>query len=96
MALPNELNEALNELLDNDISFNDINYNAKEISKKYRANDNDGNRLVTSKGEAISYALSRMPATYEAVSNCVEKVFENNSFEVDTILDVGAGTGAAF
>lgn len=95
MALPNELNEALNELLDNDISFNDINYNAKEISKKYRANDNDGNRLVTSKEEAISYALSRMPATYEAVSNCIEKVFENNSFEVDTILDVGAGTGAA-
>ena len=95
MALPNELTEALNTLLEGEISFNDINYNAKEISKKYRDNNNDGVRLVTSKQEAISYALSRMPATYESVSDCLEKVFEKNSFEVDSVLDVGAGTGAA-
>lgn len=95
MAIPNELTEALNELMENNISFNEINYNAKEISKKYRANNNDGNRLVTSKEEAISYALSRMPATYESVLDCVNKIFENNDFEVNSVLDVGAGTGAA-
>ena len=56
MALPNELNEALNELLDNDISFNDINYNAKEISKKYRANDNDGSPSALHCGAAHAVA----------------------------------------
>lgn len=95
MALPNELTEALNELLEGEISFSEINANAKEISKKYRENNNDGNRLVTSNKEAISYALSRMPATYESVLDCLEKVFENNSFEINSVLDVGAGTGAA-
>ncbi len=95
MALPNELTEALNNLLEGDISFNDINFKSKEISKKYRENDNDGIRLVTSKKEAVAYALSRMPATYESVLDCLEKVFENNSFDISSVLDVGAGTGAA-
>lgn len=94
MALPNELTEALNNLLGKDVSFKEIDANAKAISKKYRANNNDGNRLVTSNSEAISYALSRMPATYEAVHDCMKNIFENNSFDIESILDVGAGTGA--
>lgn len=95
MALPNELTEALDNLLEGNIDFKEINFNAKEISKKYRENNNGGNRLVTSKEEAVSYALSRMPATYESVSDCLDKIFENNNFNVRSILDVGAGTGAA-
>lgn len=95
MAIPNELMNALNILIDRDLNFKDIDDNAKEISKKYRANDNDGKRLVTKQNEAIAYALSRMPATYESVTNCIKNIFENNKFDIKTILDVGAGTGAA-
>ena len=74
MALPNELTEALDNLLEGDVSFNDININSKEISKRYRDNNNDGNRLVTSNKEAVAYALSRMPATYESVLDCLKNV----------------------
>ena len=95
MALPNELTEALDDLLEGNIAFKEININAKKISKKYRENNNDGNRLVTRKEEAVSYALSRMPATYESVSDCLEKIFEKNNFNISSTLDVGAGTGAA-
>ena len=95
MGFPIELTEALENLLNNDVKLVHVDKHAKEISKKYRENDNDGKRLVTKKDEAIAYALSRMPATYEAVSSTVNKVIENNEFEINTVLDVGAGTGAA-
>lgn len=95
MAIPNELINALDILIEKNIELKDIDDKAKEISRKYRANDNDGKRLVTKQNEAIAYALSRMPATYEAVTNCIKSIFENNKFDIKTILDVGAGTGAA-
>jgi len=95
MSLPNELTEALNMLVEKDISLKIIDSNAKNISKKYRENNNSGDRLVTTNSEAISYALSRMPATYEAVQDCLEKIFQKNKFDIQTTLDVGAGTGAA-
>lgn len=95
MGFPFELTEALDNLLTNDIKLVHLDKQAKEISKKYRENDNDGKRLVTKLDEAVAYAFSRMPATYEAVSFAVNKVIENNDFEINTVLDVGAGTGAA-
>lgn len=95
MSLPSELTEALSELLEKDVSFKVIDSNAKNISKKYRENNNSGERLVTTNNEAISYALSRMPATYEAVQDCLDKIFQNNQFDIRTTIDVGAGTGAA-
>lgn len=94
MAFSSELINALDKLLNENVSFDDINQKAKEISKKYRANDNNGIRLVTKSNEAIAYALSRMPATYESVASVIEKIFELNDFEINTVLDVGAGTGA--
>lgn len=89
-----ELNEALKNLNDK-IEFDNINKSAKNISNRYRANKNDGKRLVTEYSEAVSYAFARMPSTYEAVHKALEKTFEINSFKIDTILDIGAGTGTA-
>lgn len=94
MYIKNNLAEALNKLME-DLNYKQINEKAKEISKRYRANNNKGERLVTENDEAIAYALSRMPSTYEAVFSCLENVFENNNFPINTVLDVGAGTGAA-
>ncbi len=95
MAISNELMNALEDLLEPSFNFKCIDEKAKEISKKYRANDNDGKRLVTKSNEAIAYALSRMPATYESVTKCMQYIFEKNEFNINTVLDVGAGTGAA-
>lgn len=95
MGFPIELAGALECLLNKDISLVQLDKHAKEISKKYRENNNEGKRLVTEYDEAVAYALSRMPATYEAVSFSINKIIENNNFEINTVLDVGAGTGAA-
>lgn len=35
-----------------------------------------------------------MPATYEVVKKVIQKTFEKNSFDIQSILDIGAGTGS--
>lgn len=95
MPFSRELTEAIQSLVQKDNNIKEIDKSAKAISKKYRENDNDGKRLVTSSGEAIAYALSRMPATYEVVASVMGAVFEKNEFEINSALDVGSGTGAA-
>lgn len=95
MEFPQELSEALENQLNKNVSLEHIDKKAKEISKRYRANDNDGKRLLTQSDEAIAYALSRMPATYGSVHTTLSKTIENNKFEIKTVLDIGAGTGAA-
>ncbi|MBO5349824.1 MAG: methyltransferase domain-containing protein [Clostridia bacterium] len=94
MGFPIELTNAIESELNKNIKLENIDKSAKEISKRYRANDNDGKRLLTKSDEAIAYAFSRMPATYESVYSTLNKVMENNKFEINTIFDVGAGTGA--
>lgn len=95
MGMPQELRAALESQLNDSYNLVNIDKQAKEISRRYRLNDNDGKRLVTQKDEAIAYALSRMPATYESVYATLSKTIENNEIEINTVLDVGAGTGAA-
>ena len=77
------------------INMQNINEKAKSISEKYRKNDNDGKRLLTESDEAVAYALSRMPATYEADYSAINKTLENNNFNINTVFDIGAGTGSA-
>ena len=88
MGMPQELRAALENQLNNSFDLVSIDIHAKEISKRYRLNDNDGKRLVTQKDEAIAYALSRMPATYESVYETLSKIIENNEFEINTVLGI--------
>lgn len=95
MAIPIDLNRALENQLNQIINMQNINEKAKSISEKYRKNDNDGKRLLTESDEAVAYALSRMPATYEADYSAINKTLENNNFNINTVFDIGAGTGSA-
>jgi len=67
---------------------------AQAISRRYRAENADGSPLASGPAEAAAYAVSRMPATYEAVAAAIRQ-----SGLIDlapaALLDVGAGTGAA-
>ena len=47
MSLPQDLIGALENQLNKDFNLKHIDQNAKEISQKYRANNNDGKRLLT-------------------------------------------------
>ena len=93
MDIPQELKDEIEK-----ISINQhiqIIEESQSISKKYRENDGKGKKLVTKQSEAIAYAISRMPATYCAVYTALSHSLKNYKQEIKSVLDVGAGTGAA-
>ncbi|MBS6511477.1 MAG: rRNA methyltransferase, partial [Clostridiales bacterium] len=69
---------------------------AEEISRRYRQETGRGKTLLRGELEAAAYALARMPATLGAVAAALEYTLEEaTDFAPKTLLDVGAGTGAA-
>nr|MBR4281413.1 methyltransferase domain-containing protein [Clostridia bacterium] len=68
---------------------------ARNISERYRNESGHGRRLLTQDVEALSYAVVRMPATYGAVSTALLHTLDCFDAPIASVLDVGAGTGAA-
>lgn len=94
MRLPAELKSAIEKLASQN-EHKKLSSDAKDLSYKYRKESGKGKRLLTTENEAISYSVVRMPATFGAVSKAFEYVLENITNIPRTLLDVGAGTGAA-
>ena len=65
------------------------------LSEKYRNDSGKGKKLVTSGLDALVYSIVRMPATFAAVSEALRYAAECTGEEIHSLLDVGAGTGAA-
>lgn len=94
MDLPIEIRNYIeNEL--NDISRSELETNAKNISLNYRNNEGKGKTLLKSDKEAIAYAIARMPATFGAVYNSLKHTLEIYNPNINSLADIGAGTGAA-
>ena len=68
---------------------------AKAISENYRLRTGQGSRLLTKESEAAAYAAARMPATFAAAQAALAQALESCGGEIRTLLDCGAGTGAA-
>ena len=68
---------------------------AEEISRRYRQETGQGKRLLSQDLEAAAYAMARMPATFGAVASALGYALETADFAPKTLLDAGAGTGAA-
>lgn len=93
MELPIELKNLIEiELEKNNIK--DLQKNAENISFKYREKSGRGNRLVSETIEALAYSAVRMPATYSAIYTSLKNVLEIYNPKIESVLDVGAGTGA--
>jgi ribosomal protein RSM22 (predicted rRNA methylase) len=91
--LPAELKAALDGKL-RGFSRNDAAGRAASISKTYR--DGGGSGGIRSEGDALAYALARMPATYAAVTASLNALVEiRPDFTPKNLLDVGAGPGTA-
>lgn len=73
--------------------YSELKQAARAISDRYREG---GNKRLTKEIEAAAYAVTRMPATYGAVSDALSYSIKNNSdSEWGSVLDAGAGCGAA-
>src|SRR6201997_2931278 len=91
--LPAELRAALDARLEGR-SRGDVAARAAVISKTYR--DGGTSAAVRSETDALAYALARMPATYAAISACLNALLEARpDFAPQTLLDIGAGPGTA-
>ncbi len=68
---------------------------AQGLSQRYREESGQGKRLVTTDRQAFVYAAVRMPATFGAVAAALEHTLPFLEDAPTSLLDVGAGTGAA-
>lgn len=94
MDIPQELKESI-EKLQTEIEHTSLIEESQKISEKYRKNDGKGKKLVTKHTEAIAYAISRMPSTYCAVYSAFLETLKKYNYEIKSVIDIGAGTGAA-
>lgn len=97
MKLPNEILEKI-ENLANAFKRKELVKTFQEVSERY-CGEKQGESLVAKRKETIAYAIVRMPATYGAVSSAVSQIMTMFSQEeigkMHSLLDIGAGTGAA-
>lgn len=94
MEFPAELRFKIEQL----ISQQDIKAmtaSAEGISHRYRNESGAGKSLVNSSKDVLVYAAVRMPATFGAVSKALELTLDQWNGKISSILDIGAGTGAA-
>lgn len=94
MEIPQALREAIDQQLPN-VQYQQMMTDAQAISVRYRMQDGSGKRLLTKESEAIAYAAARMPATFSAVTTALEQTLSKDGCCPQTLLDAGAGTGAA-
>lgn len=91
--LPAELRAALDARLEGR-SLGDVAARAAVISRAYR--DGGTSSAIKSETDALAYALARMPATYAAISACLNALCETRpDLAPQTLLDIGAGPGTA-
>src|ERR1700759_2708255 len=91
--LPAELRAALEAKLEG-LPRGDVAARAAAISSNYR--EGGSSSSIQSGTDALAYALARMPATYAAVSACLNAVLEvRPDFAPQSLLDVGTGPGTA-
>lgn len=93
-GLPMELASALQNLAE-EAGGARLQKDARAISEAYRMRTGTGRRLLTRENEAAAYAAARMPATYEAARTAIESALAASGLAPRTLLDCGAGTGAA-
>lgn len=94
MEFPLSLRTALEARLDG-VKQSKLAADAQALSARYREKSGTGQRLLTTDTEAVAYAATRMPATFGAVSAALQWVLDCCDIRLETLLDAGAGTGAA-
>lgn len=94
MEFPNELRCEIESLLESE-NKKQLAAAAQGVSLRYRSESGTGKSLVSGRREVLAYAAVRMPATFGAVSRALQLTLARFGGSINSILDIGAGTGAA-
>ena len=92
MEFPYEIREYVEELA---AKQDGLQKAAERLSERYRAESGSGSPLVNGSRDILAYAAVRMPATFGAAAKALELTLKHFGGEIGSVLDVGAGTGAA-
>ncbi len=94
MTLPRHIANTLQTLL-HGVSRTDLADRAARLSREYRSAETSPT-TIGSFSDALAYAVTRMPATYAAVSAALASTAEQlPDWHPGSILDLGAGPGTA-
>lgn len=91
MEFPLHIREKIERLIENE-DIKRLAKAAQQMSENYRREENIS---ASSRSEILAYSAVRMPATFGAVSRALELSLESFDEEISSVLDAGAGTGAA-
>ena len=94
MKIPELLENAIEEKIKN-VKLAELKQCANNLSEKYMKQERTGDTLLNTEIEALAYAIMRMPATYGAVYTALKNTLERIDSNIQSVLDIGAGTGAA-
>lgn len=94
MKIPDLLEFAIEEEVKK-YNIKDLKDIALNLSKRYMESKRTGETLLKNELDMVAYSVIRMPATYSAIRTAMEKVFEMYDLKIDSIFDVGSGTGSA-
>ena len=94
MNLPFEISLLIEKLSEN-YSLPKLKDSAVNISASYQSEKSSGERIASSPIEVMSYALSRMPATFGSVSSALEHSLPLLVDPIYSLLDIGGGTGSS-
>ena len=94
MKIPELLENAIEEKL-NHVKLTELKKYASQLSEKYMYQERTGDTLLNTEIEALAYSIMRMPATYGAVYTALKHTLERIDGNIQSVLDIGAGTGAA-
>lgn len=91
MEFPAHVRDKIEQLIQNE-DIKQLSRAAERLSENYRREEHIS---ASSQKEILAYSAVRMPATFAAVSRALELMLESFGGEINSVLDAGAGTGAA-
>lgn len=94
MRLP----EVIEDLIEQEVqkyNLSNLKEYANDLSFRYMNEERNGKVLLSKNEEAVVYSIIRMPATFCACFKALEQTFKYYDGKIESVLDVGAGLGAA-
>ena len=96
MILPQWLQDKVNELYQ-DLNKKTLVETRESLTNRYKTKTGQNKSLIESKTDSMLYAISRMPATFSVVYTLVKDLVNQKLIcDVESMLDVGSGTGAGY
>ena len=95
MKIPDLLESAIEKEIQG-IKITELREIAQKLSNRYMNEKRAGQSLLSKEKEALAYSIMRMPATFCAVKTALNHTLSiAENCNIETVLDIGAGTGAA-